>query len=156
MRPILAAAGFQAGLCALKSASGFAIFQIWRDEMMKEVPISRVVHRSEQFRAASEEQSLASEKLKQSSGNVVGKLSAGRFTAKEFQVFLDQDLAGLLGAVAEFMDKTNALRSAWEDGLILFTDAIESQAKDNEKLRKQIDLLRIEKGLKSLETENGS
>ena len=124
--------------------------------MMKEVPVSRVVHQSEQFRTASEGQSLASEKLKQSSENVVGKLSAGRFTAKEFQVFLDEDLAGLLGAVTEFMDKTNALRSAWEDGLILFTDAIESQARANEKLRKQIDLLRVEKGLRSLETRNGS
>ena len=118
---------------------------------MKEVPISRVAHQSEQFRHASEQQSLASQKLKQASDSVVGKLSAGRFTAKEFQVFLDEDLAGLLGAVTEFMEETNALRSAWEDGLVLFTDALESQARANEKLQKQIDLLRIEKSLKSLE-----
>jgi hypothetical protein len=49
------------------------------------------------------------------------------------------------------MEKTNALRSAWEDGLVLFTDALESQAKANEKLQKQIDLLRIEKGIMSVE-----
>jgi len=120
---------------------------------MKDAPISRAVHQSEQFRVASEQQSLASERLKQSSDNVVGKLSAGHFTAKEFQLFLDQDLAGPLGAVTEFMEKTNALRSAWEDGLVLFTDALESQAKANERLQKQIDLLRIEKSLKSLEAE---
>ena len=51
------------------------------------------------------------------------------------------------------MEKTNALRSAWEDGLVLFTDALEGQVKANEKLRKQIDLLRIERSLKSLEPE---
>ena len=127
------------------------MFQKGPNKVMKEVPISRAVHQSEQFRAASEQQSLASQELKQSSDNVVAKLSDGRFTAKEFQVFLDQDLAGLLGAVTEFMEKTNALRSAWEDGLVLFTDALESQAKANEKLQKQIDLLRIEKGIMSVE-----
>ena len=52
------------------------------------------------------------------------------------------------------MEKTNALRSAWEDGLVLFTDALESQAKANEKLQKQIDLLRIEKSLQSLQAKN--
>ena len=85
------------------------MFQKGPNKVMKEVPISRAVHQSEQFRAASEQQSLASEKLKQSSDNVVGKLSAGRFTAKEFQVFLDENLAGLLGAVTEFMEKTKRL-----------------------------------------------
>jgi hypothetical protein len=109
---------------------------------MQAVPISRVLHQSEQFKRVSEEQSLASERLKKSSAGVVGKLSTGRFTATEFQ-----------GAVTEFMEKTNALRSAWEDGLVLFTDALEGQVKANEKLRKQIDLLRIERSLKSLEPE---
>jgi hypothetical protein len=49
------------------------------------------------------------------------------------------------------MEKTNALRSAWEDGLVLLTDALESQVKANEKLQKQIDLLRVEKTIQSLE-----
>jgi hypothetical protein len=43
------------------------------------------------------------------------------------------------------------LRSAWEDALVLFTDALESEMKANEKLQKQIDLLRIDKSLQSLE-----
>src|ERR1039458_3365376 len=98
------------------------MFQEGPNKGIKEGSISRAVPQNQQFRAASEQQSLASQELKQSSDNVVAKLSAGRFTAKEFQVFLDQDLAGLLGAVTWFMEKTNALRSAWEDGLVLFTD----------------------------------
>jgi hypothetical protein len=118
---------------------------------MKEVPIGRVVHQSEQFKVVSEQQSLASQNLKQSIAAVGGKVSAGRFTSKELQVFLDEDLVGLLRSVTEFMERTNALRSAWEDGLVLFTDALESKAKANEKLQKQIDLLRIEKSLQSVE-----
>lgn len=121
---------------------------------MKEAPISRHsrhVDQSERFKVASEQQSPASQKLRQSSDRVVGKLSTGRFTSKEFQIFLDEDLAGLLGAVTEFMERTNALRSTWEDGFVLFTDALENQANANEKLQKQIDLLRIEKSLQSLE-----
>ena len=118
---------------------------------MKEVPISRVVHQSEQFKAVSEQQSLAGQKLMQSVAGVAGKISAGRFTSKELQVFLDEDLVGFLASVTEFMEKTNAWRSAWKDGLVLFTDALESQGKANEKLQKQIDLLRIEKSLHSLE-----
>ncbi len=43
------------------------------------------------------------------------------------------------------MEKTNALRSAWEDGLLFFANALEGQTIDNAKLQKQIDLLRIEK-----------
>jgi hypothetical protein len=89
----------------------------------------------------------------QSSAAVVGKLSAGRFrSSKELQAFLDGDLAGLSGSVAEVMEKTGTLRSAREDGLLLFTDAPEAQTKANEKLRKQIDLLRIEKSLQSTES----
>ena len=118
---------------------------------MKQVPIDRVVHQSEQFKVVSEQQTLASQNLKQSIAAVVGKVSAGRFTSQELQVFLDEDLVGLLGSVTEFMEKTNALRSVWEDGLVLFTDALESQVKANEKLQKQVDLLRIEGSLHSLE-----
>jgi hypothetical protein len=57
----------------------------------------------------------------------------------------------LLGAVADFMERTNALKGAWENGLGLFADAIESQVKASEKLQKQLDLLRIEKRLGSHE-----
>jgi hypothetical protein len=62
---------------------------------MKEVPIGRVVHQREQFKVATEQMTLAGQKLMQSSAGVVGKLSAGRFTSsKEFQIFLDEDLGG--------------------------------------------------------------
>jgi len=118
---------------------------------MKDAPTSRVVHQSEQFKFVSEQQTLASQKLQQASADIVRKLSAGSFTSKDLQAFLDEDLVALLGSVTEFMEKTNALRSAWEDGLVLFTDALESQVKANEKLQKQIDLIRIEKSLQSLE-----
>jgi hypothetical protein len=115
---------------------------------------SRAVHQSEKFNVASEQQSLASQKLMRANSAVVKRLSSGSFaSSKELQAFLDGELLGLLGSVSEFMEKTNALRSAWEDGLVLLTDALESQAKANEKLQKQIDLLRIEKSLRSLEPE---
>ena len=121
---------------------------------MKDIPIGRVVQQSEQFKAVTEQQSHASLKLKQASAAVAAKLSAGRFaSSKELQAFLDGELAGLIGSVTEFMETTNDLRGAWEDALVLFTDALESQVKANEKLQKQIDLLRIEKSLRSLESE---
>lgn len=119
---------------------------------MDEVSGSRVVHQSEKFRVASEQQSLAGQELMQATSAVVKRLSSGSLaSSKELQAFLDGELVGLLGSVSEFMEKTNALRSAWEDGLVLFTDALENQVKANEKLQKQIDLLRIEKSLKSIE-----
>ena len=119
---------------------------------MKEVPASRVVNQSEQFKCVSEQQSLASQRLTQAIAAVVERTSAGRFaSSKDLQTFLDGESAGLVQSVSAFMEKTNALRSAWEDGLVLLTDALESQVKANEKLQKQIDLLRVEKTIQSLE-----
>ncbi|MGA2181501.1 MAG: hypothetical protein ABSH47_00600 [Bryobacteraceae bacterium] len=121
---------------------------------MKDVPITRVVHQSEQFKTVTEQQGLASQRLKQATAAVAAKLSVGRFaSSKELQAFLDGELTGLIGSVTEFMETTNDLRVAWEDALVLFTDALESQAKANGKLQKQIDLFRIEKSLRSLESE---
>ena len=117
---------------------------------MKDETLSgRGVHQSERFKIACEQHTLAGQNLRQLSAGVAQRLSGGHFTAKEFQAFLDRDLAGLLGAVSDFMEKTNALRSAWEDGLVLMTDALEKQRNASEKLQKQIDLLHIEKGLRS-------
>ncbi len=72
-------------------------------------------------------------------------------SSKDLQSFLDGELVGLIESVSVFMENTNALRSAWEDGLVLFTDALESQRKANEKLQKQFDLLRVEKAIQRFE-----
>ncbi|HML18878.1 MAG TPA: hypothetical protein VK419_17725 [Bryobacteraceae bacterium] len=45
------------------------------------------------------------------------------------------------------------MRSSWEDVLVLLTDALDSQERENQKLQKQIDLLRIGQKLDSLGTE---
>lgn len=111
------------------------------------------MRQSERFNVASREQSAASQRLMEAAGAVAARLSGGHLTGKEFQSFLDVDLTALLHSAAEFTEKTNALRSSWEDVLVLLTDALDSQERENQKLQKQIDLLRIGQKLDSLGTE---